>query len=110
MVDKKSMGIMTSMIAQDLGHCGAIASSAITLAAERSYDIDVPMVATLIMLKVLCEKNIEAQMDRPIPPEIQGLAKAIGRDHKQIQKEGIKVLEGVINDYFENRELHRTNL
>jgi hypothetical protein len=92
---------MGRMIAHDLGHCGTIASSALTLAAERSLDIDVPMVATLIMLKVLCEKNIQAEMDRPVPPELEGMAKAIGRNHKQIQKEGLEALESVINDYFD---------
>ena len=105
----KSKDIMGRMIAQDLGHCGAIASSAITLAAERSVDIEVPVVATFIMLKVLCEKNIQAQLDMPPSEDTARITKILGKSHKQIQQEGIEALEAVINDYFNNTEGKRVN-
>ena len=109
MVDR-AKDIVSSMIVKDLGHCGAIASSAITLAAERSVDIEVPVIATFIMLKVLCEKNIQVQIDIPAPPEVERLSELLGKDHKQIQKEGIEALESVVNDYFDETGGKRVNI
>ena len=99
-------------MAQDLGHCGEIASSAIVLATERSLDINVPMVVTLIMLKKLCEANIEQQMDvRDMPKVTHELAALIGKDLPTIQKEAKEQLESMIDDYFKwsmaKREVHR---
>lgn len=89
-------------ISKDITHCGNIASSAITLATERSVDIDVPLMVTYIMLKKLCEENIKYRMSIDVvPKEAARIADEIGMDVNSIRNEAIEGLEAMIDDYFE---------
>jgi len=81
-----------------MADCGTIASSAITLAVERSLDLGVPMDVTLVMLKVLCERNLQASIEAEPPPHINQLAKLLNVDPVATKREAIKEMEKMANE------------
>ena len=94
-------------MANDMGHCGDIASSALVLASERSLDINVPVVVTLMMLKKLCDVNIEAQLSEQMPGKLTTLADLAGLDINKVRKEAYDGMEKLIDDYFEHAKLKK---
>ena len=66
---------------EDMVDCANIASSAMTLAAERSNDLKIPVQITLLTLKVLIEINIKKSMEeRAMPAAAQELCRALNLD------------------------------
>jgi len=101
-MDSKSM---IKEIAKDMGHSGNIASSAITLAVDRSLDIKVPPLITLMMLKKLCEVNIRTQLNTDIPKGLSSVAEIVGLDIDKIREDGHRDMEKLIDDYFDHQKL-----
>jgi deoxyribodipyrimidine photolyase-like uncharacterized protein len=94
-------------MADAMGHCGNIASSALVLATERSDDIEVPTVITLMLLKKLCDVNITAQLEMKIPENMTQLATVAGLDIEQIRIDAFAAMEELIDDYWKNTKLKR---
>lgn len=101
-----------SEVMDSMMHCGNIASSAIVLAAERSDDIEVPFIITLMMLKKLCEENIKEQrnIDIVIPKHLQGLANSAGLNVDEIEEKGFKAMEKLLDDYFKWQEFKKAKV
>ena len=71
--------IVAKILSESLRDAGVIASSAITLAVERSHDLSMNPVVALVVLRMLCEKNIvklneEMAKTSGIPLEIHKFA------------------------------------
>ena len=97
-------------MAEDIGHCGSIASSAIVLTTDRSLDIRVPVALTLMLLKGLCDKNIEMEIARPLPPQAEQLAGMINFDIREIQKLAYSSMQEIVDDYLEQAPFEKVNL
>ncbi len=96
-----------SQMADDMGHCGNIASSALVLASERSSDINVPIVITLMMLKKLCDVNITVQLSEKLPENMVKMADIAGLDIETIRRQAFAGMEELIDDYFHHQKLKR---
>lgn len=94
------MNMDAKAMAEDMGHCGSLASSALSWAAERSSDIDVPIVATLIMLKILCEENIKKQLELAVPLKMRPMIEKLGMDPDTIKIKAYESMESLIKEYL----------
>jgi len=85
----------------DMVDCANIASSAMTLAAERSQELQIPVQITLITLKVLIEINIKKSMDeRTLPEPARELCSAIGLDEGKASVIAHEELERLIRAWM----------
>lgn len=96
----------TKMI-EDLDDCANIASAALVLAVERSMDLTVPIPITLMMLRKLCDFNVQAQMDQAVPKPLVEIAGEIGINVDKIMTDAITEMQVVVDKYFDLRKLEQ---
>lgn len=85
------------LLAKQLGHCGEIANSALTLAIDRSQDIECNPIITLMILKQLATMNLGDMHDTA------RVQMKIPRSHYGIQ---MQMMEKMIADYVKDHARH----
>ncbi len=95
--------VTTKQMVEDMGHCGNIATSALVLADERSRDIDVPCMITFMLLKKLCEANIEEAKQIKIPKAAQMVAEMLGKDVDTLREDAFRNMEALIDEFFKTK-------
>ena len=90
-----------SQMVDDITHCAAIASSALTLAHDRSMDINVPPIITLTLLKKLCEVNIAQEFTDSVHDEVVEAFSKKGLDFHKMRERALRELNEMVDEYFE---------
>lgn len=110
MVDEIPEGILREMH-NDMVDCATIASSAMTLAAQRSADLKIPVQITLTTLKVLIEINLERSMnDKVLPDKAHKLCEELNLDVSTASMIAHQELERLVRAWMAQAKYRDANI
>ena len=88
---------VSKLVRESMMDAGVIASSAIRLTANRSHELGMNPIITLMLLRELCTANIESKFEELlVDPKLQLMGKLMGRDSKKEMEEVMKLMEELV--------------